>query len=169
MKKNLVSVIILALCLVNLILNVIIVFVCMPSAKKTNKLITDIAGVLNLEMEGKFDKPSVSLENMKSLEIEAQVVNLKDDGSDKKHYVQMGIVLGLDGGAEDYASLSTVLTESKGAVFDEARNIVQNYTYQEVTDPAIQEKIKEDILKKLQSKFGTDSIYSVSFSKFTTQ
>lgn len=41
MKKNLITVIILALCVVNLILNILLVFVCMPSAKKTNNLISE--------------------------------------------------------------------------------------------------------------------------------
>ena len=36
MRKNLISVIILALCIVNLILNALMVFVFVPSAKKTD-------------------------------------------------------------------------------------------------------------------------------------
>lgn len=169
MKKNLMSVIIFALCVVNLILNIIIVFVCMPSAKKTNKLITDIASVLNLELNGDYDKPSVALENMASHNIEAQVVNLQDDGSGKKHYVQMGLTLELDSSSKEYDNLSKVLTEASGAVFDEARNVVQRYTYDEVKDQVTQEKIKNEILKNLQKKYGTTCIYNVSFSKFTTQ
>lgn len=169
MKKNLITVLILALCVVNLILNIIIVFVCMPSAKKTNNLITEIAQVLNLELESQHDKPTVALENMAFINVEAQVVNLKDDGSGDKHYVQMGLTLGLDSSSEDYASLSTALTDSSGMVFDEARNIVQNYTYAEIAEPATKERIKEQILSSLQNKYGTSSIYSVSFSKFTTQ
>ncbi|MDO5157008.1 MAG: flagellar basal body-associated FliL family protein [Eubacteriales bacterium] len=169
MKKNLMSVIIFAICVVNLILNIIIVFVCMPSAKKTNNLITNIASVLELELEGKFEKPTVALENMAVINIDAQVVNLSDDGSGDKHYVQMGLTLGLDSSAEEYASLSTVLTDGSGAVFDEARNVVQRYTYAEVTNQATQEKIKDEILQNLQKRYGTTCIYSVSFSKFTTQ
>ncbi|MDD6071773.1 MAG: flagellar basal body-associated protein FliL, partial [Clostridiales bacterium] len=102
MKKNLITVIILALCVVNLILNIIIVFVCMPSAKKTNNLITEIASVLNLELEGNYAEPTVSLENMATYSVEAQVVNLKDDGSGEKHYIQVGLTLGLDNSSKDY-------------------------------------------------------------------
>ncbi len=169
MKKNLITVIILALCVVNLILNVLIVFVCMPSAKKTNNLISEIASVLNLELEGDEETPAVALENMATYSVEAQVVNLKDDGSGENHYVQVGLTLEMDKSSKDYDSLNTVLTESGGAVFDEARNVIQNYTYAEVTDEKTQDEIKQKILENVQKKYATQCIYNVSFSKFTTQ
>ncbi len=169
MKNNLITVIILALCVVNLILNVMLVFVCMPSARKTNKLITEIASVLDLELESEDGQPTVELENMDNFNIEAQVVNLKDDGSGDSHYVQMGITLGLDKSSKDYETLKTVLEGASGAVFDEARNVVQNYTYAEVTNQETQEEIKKQILDNLQKKYATQCIYNVSFSKFTTQ
>lgn len=169
MKKNLITVIILAISVVNLILNIMIVFVCMPSAKKTNNLITEIASVLNLELEGNDGQPAVDLENMANFNVEAQVVNLKDDGSGESHYVQMGLTLGLDSSSKDYKALSEVLENASGAVFDEARNVVQGYTYAEVTDQETQEEIKKQILQNLQKKYATQCIYSVSFSKFTTQ
>lgn len=169
MKKNLITVIILALCVVNLILNVLIVFVCMPSAKKTNNLISEIASVLNLELEGNGDTPAVALENMATYSVDAQVVNLKDDGSGDTHYVQVGLTLEMDKSSKDYESLNTVLQESGSAVFDEARNVIQNYTYAEVTDQKTQESIKKQILESVQKKYATQCIYNVSFSKFTTQ
>lgn len=170
MKKNLITVIILAICVVNLILNVMIVFVCMPSAKKTNNLITEIASVLQLELESNNGQPVVELENIANFNIEAQVVNLKpSENSDKQHYVQMGLTLELDKSSEDYESLNAVLEGAQGAIFDEARNVVQNYTYEEVTNQENQEKIKKQILDKLQKKYATQCIYNVSFSKFTTQ
>lgn len=169
MKKNLITVIILALCVVNLILNIMLVFVCMPSAKKTNNLITEIASVMNLELESSKGKNSVALENIATLDLDKQVVNLKDDGSGTSHFVQVGITLELDNSAEDYTQLNTVLTNSKGAVFDEARNVIQAYTYAEITDQKVQEKVKSKILENLQKKYGTRCIYNVSFSSFTTQ
>lgn len=169
MKKNLITVIILALCVVNLILNVMLVFVCMPSARKTNTLITEIASVLDLELESDDGQQSVELENMDNFNIEAQVVNLKDDGSGDSHYVQMGLTLGLDKSSKDYETLKTVLEGASGAVFDEARNVVQNYTYAEVTNQETQKAIKKQILDNLQKKYATQCIYNVSFSKFTTQ
>ena len=169
MKKNLITVIILALCIVNLILNIMLVFVCMPSAQKTNNLITQIAAVLNLELESGDAQPNVALEDIGTYNVEAQVINLKDDGSGENHYVQVGLTLELDMSSKDYESLNTVLQGAQGPVFDEARNVIQGYTYAEVTDQATQEKIKKQILDSLQKKYATQCIYRVSFSKFTTQ
>ncbi len=169
MKKNLITVIILAICVVNLILNILLVFVCMPSAKKTNNLISEIASVLNLELEGGDEAPAVALENMATYNVDAQVVNLKDDGSGQSHYVQVGLTLEMDNSTKDYESLNTVLQESGGAVFDEARNVIQNYTYAEVTNQNTQDEIKKQILESLQKKYATQCIYNVSFNKFTTQ
>lgn len=169
MKKNLITVIILALCVVNLILNVMLVFVCMPSAKKTNNLITQIASVLNLELSNDDGQSVVDLENIGTYSVEAQVVNLKDDGSGQMHHVQVGITLELDKSSDDYDTLITVLQEAEGPVFDEALNVIQGYTYNEVTDQDTQEKIKKQILTNLQKKYATQCIYRVSFSKFITQ
>ena len=169
MKKNLITVLIFAICVVNLILNIMLVFVCMPSAKKTNNLITEIAAVLNLELESGDGAHRVDLANIASFNIEAQVVNLKDDGSGDKHYVQMGLTLELDNSSPDYEQLNTVLADAQGAVFDEARNIVQNYTYKQILEQENQDRIKKQILDSLQKKYATQCIYSVSFSKFMIQ
>lgn len=169
MKKNLITVIILALCVVNLVLNIMLVFVCMPSAKKTNNLITEIASVLNLELESNAGQNTVALEHIATFDLEKQVVNLKDDGSGKNHFVQVGITLELDNSTEDYTQLNTVLTNSSGAVFDTCRDVIQGYTMAEISDQKTQEKVKKQILENLQNKYQTRCIYNVSFSSFTTQ
>ena len=106
---------------------------------------------------------------MATYSLDAQVVNLKDDGSGDSHYVQVGLTLEMDKSSKDYESLNTVLQESGSAVFDEARNVIQNYTYTEVTEQKTQEDIKRQILESVQKKYATQCIYNVSFSKFTTQ
>ncbi len=169
MKRNLITVIILALCVVNLILNIMLVFVCMPSAQKTNNLITQIAAVMNLELTDGDAQPTVDLEYIGTYSVEAQVVNLKSGDSGEKHYVQVGLTLELDKSSEDYESLIAVLQGAEGPVFDEARNVIQGYTYDEITNQKTQDKIKKQILSNLQKKYATRCIYRVSFSKFTTQ
>ena len=48
MKKNIFSVIITALTVVNVVLTAIMFFVMMPTFQKSNKLITQVASVLNI-------------------------------------------------------------------------------------------------------------------------
>jgi len=51
MKKNIFSVIITALTVVNVVLTAIMFFVMMPTFQKSNKLITQVASVLNIELD----------------------------------------------------------------------------------------------------------------------
>ncbi len=51
MKKNIFSVIITALTVVNVVLTAILFFVMMPTFNKTNKLITQGASILDRELE----------------------------------------------------------------------------------------------------------------------
>ena len=51
MKKNIFSVIIAALTVINVILTAIMFFVMLPTFQKTNNLITQVASVLNLELD----------------------------------------------------------------------------------------------------------------------
>ena len=55
MKKNLISVLILALLVVNLVLTSIMMFSTMSSVKKTSALVTSIASVLNIELGGESE------------------------------------------------------------------------------------------------------------------
>ena len=56
MKKNLISVLILALLVVNLVLTSIMMFSTMSSVKKTSALVTSIASVLNIELSGESEE-----------------------------------------------------------------------------------------------------------------
>lgn len=170
MKKNLISVVILALCIINLVLNAIIIFVCMPSATKTNKLITEISSILNLELEKQEEKPTVNIKDIATYSVEnPQLVNLKNDGSDKSRYVQVAITLSLDSSAKDYDVVNEKLPNLEGSMANDVRDVLSTYTYAEITDLEIQAQAKEEILAKLKSRFQTDCIYSVDFSTFTTQ
>lgn len=49
MKKNLITVIVLALVLVNLVLTAILTITILPETKKANELITQVCSAINLE------------------------------------------------------------------------------------------------------------------------
>ena len=55
MKKNIFSVIITVLTVVNVVLTAIMFFIMVPTFNKTNNLITQVASVLNLELDGDSD------------------------------------------------------------------------------------------------------------------
>lgn len=172
MKKNLITVIILAICIINLVFNILIVFVFMPSATKTNKLITDIAEVLDLEIkslasggDGDFD-----VSNLSAFKLEqSNPINLAADGSGNTHVVLYGLTINLDKTASDFEKTEENLTASTALIYDTTRNIIGKYTYNQVIDVEVQRQIKEEILVSLRELFNTDCIYSVSFYNWVAQ
>ena len=172
MKKNLMSVIILAICIVNLVLNALMVFVLVPATKKTDNLVTEIAAVLHLELEKNDDGTTAGpdLKNDQNYNLtDNTTVNLKNDGTGTNHYAVIGISISMDGSSKDYEELNTKLGETESWVFDVTRSVVQEYTYAEINDAAIQDLIKQKITEGLQEKYQTDCIYDVTFSQFITQ
>ena len=59
MKKNLITVIILALVLANLILTAILVFTIIPQTKKSNQLIDQVCSAINLELQSGENTPAL--------------------------------------------------------------------------------------------------------------
>ncbi|MBP3620323.1 MAG: flagellar basal body-associated FliL family protein [Lachnospiraceae bacterium] len=173
MKKNLITVIILAICIINLIFNILIVFVFMPQATKTNNLITDIAKALDLEIAslnsgaypGQFD-----VSNLSPFQLEqGNPINLASDGSGDTHVVQYGLTINLDKTAADYNKTLDNLTASTALIYDTTRDIIGKYTYEQVIDVEVQRQIKEEILASLKQTFNTECIYSVSFYNWVAQ
>ena len=51
MKKNILTIVIMACTVLNLVLNIIIIFSIVPASNKTNKLVDKVASVIDLELE----------------------------------------------------------------------------------------------------------------------
>ena len=51
MKKNILTIVILALCLINMVLTSVMIFTIVPTSNKTNRLISQISSVIDLELE----------------------------------------------------------------------------------------------------------------------
>ncbi len=173
MRKNLISVIILALCIVNFILNALMVFVFVPSMKKTDNLVTEIAAILDLELDQQGNASAaadISIENVENYSLsDTTTINLKSDGTGENHYAVIGIAISMDGSSADYKALSEKLADTESWVFDVTRSVVQEYTYAEINDAEIQSMVKRKIVEGLQEKYQTDCIYDVTFSSFITK
>lgn len=165
MKKNLITVIILAISIINLVFNILLVFVFVPSTKKTNNLINDIAAVLDLEIASQSEEDHVfDVGNLVPFELEqGSPINLASTDTDDNHVVQYGLTINIDKTASDYDKVKSNLESSKSLIYDMTRNIIGKYTYEQVIDVEVQKLIKEEILASLKETFNTECIYSVSF------
>lgn len=171
MKKNLITVLILAISIINLVFNILLVFVFMPSANKTNKLITDISKVLDIEIASQAGgEDAFDVSNLDYFKLEqGNPINLASDGSNETHVLQYGLTINLDKTASDYSKTQTNLTESTAMIYDITRNIIGRYTYMQVIDVSVQNQIKEEVLQALKDTFNTESIHSVSFYNWVAQ
>lgn len=154
MKKNMLTVIILALCLVNTILSALIVFVVVPTSQRTDKLITQVASVINLELEGE-GASKVDIASIEAYKVEEKkTMNLKMSENGKEHYAVMDYVsLSINMNSEDYARLQPLLETQNSAIMDIVDSVMSRYTYEEAINN--REQMKEEILEELKRHFGS--------------
>lgn len=163
MKKNLISVIILALLIVNIVLTAIMMFSVTGASKKTAALVDDIATVLDLELASKEGQPAVAMTDTETYSIDSMTVPLrKGEGDDKDHYCIVSITLSVNIKDETYKTYGSDFTTQQGLIKDEINAVFSQYTIDEARDN--QEQIKKEILNRLQTMFDSKLIYNVSFS-----
>lgn len=170
MKKNLISVLILALLVVNLVMTAILTITILPEAKKSNELITKVCSAINLELEsGQLrDISTIPIEDIEAYDItDSMTINLKTGEDGKDHYAVISVTLSLNKGSEDYETYQPTLDEKQSLIKTQINNVVSQYTYDEIK--ADQQQVQDAILMDLQNLFDSDFIVSVGFSSITCQ
>ena len=160
MKKNLITVVILALVLVNLILTAILTITILPQTKKANELITQVCSAINLEL-------SVPIDKVASHDIPEMTINLKDSGDGKSHYATVSVSLSMNTESDGYKEYGETMAERDSLIKSQINAVVSGYTYEEFT--ANQQEVQNAILADLQKLFSSDFIGSVGFPTVTSQ
>lgn len=175
MKKNLMSVLILALVLVNLVFTAILTFSIMPAATNANKLIEEVAKAIHLELNaGKTTgQNNVSMKNLETVNLdggEQLSINLKKTGDGEEHYAVVKVYLSLDKSHEDYETYGTAGIESKTSLIKGVvLSAVSSHTADEMNDSDVREEVLENILEELQALYNSDFIVAVGFSQCLVQ
>ena len=167
MKKNLLTVLVLALTLVNTILIGVMMVSVMGTNKKTAKLVGDIATVLNLELgtAGEEEKPEVSLADTEVYAIHGSMTILlkSEPGATKSTYIVFDIALSLNKKHADYKKYGGENFKSYDSMIKSAINdAVMQYTELECRNDM--QAMKDDILKAIQEIFQSDFVYNISLS-----
>jgi len=177
MKKNLMSVLILFLLLVNLIFTGLLTFSIMPAAKNANALIEEVAQAIHLELNaGKTTgQGNVSMANVKTYNVnggETMTINLKkgEDGDD--HYAVVGFYVNLNSENEDFAKVGDGagdLSTSDSVIKNSIISAISAHTKEEMNDSEVQDAVCNDILEQLQALYDSDCIVGVGFSSILLQ
>ena len=170
MKKNLMSVLILALVIVNLVLTAILTITILPQTKKSNELINQVCSAINLELQsGELkDVSSLSVDQLDTYNLpDSLTINLKNSEDSSAHYAIVNVSIYMDKDNDGYKTYGSKMEEKQTLIENEVNNTIRQYTMEEMN--ANQEDVQTEITRRLQNLFDSDFIVGVGFSKITCQ
>ena len=177
MKKNLISIIILALLIVNVVLSAIMIFSVVGTSRKTAALVDNIATALNLELTAGstgqgIPAAAVPLSDTALYDIsEKMTIPLKvetdENGNESQHYFIANITLSMNTKGDGYKDYGESMESMESLVKSEIADVIQSYTIDEARNN--QEQMKQEILDRLHRLFDSDFIFNVSFSDTMVQ
>ena len=164
MKRNLLSVLTLALLIVNVALTAVMMISVTQTNKKTAALIDSISMVLNLEIE----EGPVPISDLDVYQIpDEMTILLKADDSGMSHYAMVSVSIVMNSKDEDYATYQPMVSQRESLIKSEIMEAFGSYTKAEVeADSSI---VANDIKQRLQTMFDSKFITDVSFQKIVTQ
>lgn len=174
MKKNILSIIILALLIVNIVLTSVMMFNVTSTNKKVADLVGNIATVMNLELTvpGQEAKEEISLKdtafyaiaNPMTMPLAAEI---DADGKSKEGYLVCNMSFSLNTKHKDYKAYGSdeAMGEQEELIKDAINTIVSKHTASELRADAGLEGLKAEILAAVQELFQSDFIYKVSISE----
>jgi flagellar FliL protein len=162
------SIIILALLVVNIVLSAIMMVSVASASKKTAALVSDISTLVGLEINGlpqsevASSTPSMADTAVYNISDELTIPLKNSEGDDKTHYAVGNVSLSMDSTHDDYATYSETMSDREGLIKDVIFDVIGNYTMEEMQSDA--KAVKAELLSRIQELFGSDFIYSVSFN-----
>lgn len=165
MKKNILTIVIMAATLINVILSAVLVFAVMPAMNKTSALVDKVASVIDLEIEdANAEEQEYTMQDLQVVENlydDKLNINLTKDAGDgnKQHYAQIGgWTLSLNSKAEDFSDINDSITANKVYVDDIVKETISSYTATTIDEA----KLRAEIIKKVQKKYNTKATVEIS-------
>ena len=171
MKKNLISIVILALLVVNIVLSSITLLSVSGTNRKTAALVTDIAAAINLDLGGQTEEEkqevTVSMADVVTYDITDLTVPLKKGENDEKeHYAMLSVTLSMNSKDKDYKTYGD-LSARESLIKGEINDAVSQHTADEARENS--HAIEEEILQRVQAMFDSQFICDVTFSSILIQ
>lgn len=173
MKKNLISVLILALVFANFVLTAILMFTVLPETQKANTLIEKVCSAIDLDLNsgeanGTSNIPIDQQDTYKVNEGEKITTNLAKGNDGKSHYAIVKVSLVLNKKSDNYATYNQeFLTNQDETIKNDVIRVIGQYTLDEFE--ANKEQVKSEILSDMQKLFGADLVIGVNFSESTSE
>ncbi len=171
MKKNLMSVLILALVVVNLALTALLLLTVLPQSKKANELITKVVSAIDLELESGqvTNSNTIPISDLEVYAVNggnAWLINLQST-DDKAHHAQIAVSLSMNTQDDGYKDGSEAIASKEALIMDVINRVIGGYTADVLKDDP--QGAQQEILKELQQLFEDDFIVGVTFPTFTVE
>lgn len=167
MKKNLMTVLILGLVVVNLVLSAITMFSVTSTNKKTAAIVGSIASIINLEIKGNngaqggTEGPAVSMANTEVYELADQLtIPLKKGEDGKDHYAVVTVSLSMNTKDKGYKTYGEKMESNSSLIKGEITDTYSNLTLEEAKADIA--GIQAEILTRVQNLFESQFIYKVT-------
>lgn len=172
MKKNLISIIILALLIVNIALTAVMMFSVTSASRKTAALVDNISTALNLELAASTDdeeeEATIPMSDIATYDIsESMTIPLKTEEDGKSHFCLVSVTLSMNTQSDGYKTYGANIAEKESLIKSEINSVISQYTLTEARDN--QDKMREEILERVQKMFDSDFVFNVSFSDIMFQ
>lgn len=169
MEKNLISIIILALLIVNIVLTAIMMFSVTGTATKTSALVDNITRALNLELTAKGDAgaSAVPISDIATYDIAEMTIELQQDAEGNQHFFVGSITLSMNTKDKDYKTYGGDMESRESLIKSEITDVISSYTVEDARSN--QDTIKSEILERIQTLFNSEFVFNVAFSDILIQ
>ena len=173
MKKNLISVLILALVFANFVLTAILMFTVLPETQKANTLIEKVCSAIDLDLNsgGTNETSNIPIDQQDTYKVnegEKITTNLAKGNDGKSYYVIVKVSLVLNKKSDNYATYNQeFLANQDETIKNDVIQVIGQYTLDEFETN--KEQVKSEILSDMQKLFGADLVIGVNFSESTSE
>lgn len=173
MKKNLISVLILALVFANFVLTAIVMFSVLPETKKANTLIEKVCSAIDLDLNsgaanGVSNVPIDQQDIYKVNAGEKITTNFAQGADGKNHYAVLKVSLVLNKKSDNYKTYNQdFFTSQDETIKNDIIQVIGNHTVDEFESN--KDEVKGEILSDMQELFGADLVVGVNFSESTSE
>ena len=171
MKKNITTIIVMALVTLNVLLTGIIMFIMVPSLNKVNNLVARVSNIIDLELESPDNKDNeVTMADREDRTIDSQTqITLKVDADGKTHYAAIdSITVTLNKKADSYSAVAAAFDNNKTYIQDIIANVYGQYTFNKAQVSGIE--IKTKVLEQISQHFdNADCFLNIGFGNLRFQ
>lgn len=171
MKKNLLSIAILGLLIVNVVLTSVMLFSVTGTMKKTSALIDSIAVALKLELNediAEEQAQNVPMEDIEVYQIEEEIMVPFAVGADgKEHFCQVSVSLSMNTKADGYKDYGETIANKEDLIRGEIVSVISSYTIEEAK--ADTDAMRTAILERIQKMYDSEFIFNVVFREIYFQ